>query len=219
MTLISDGFDIVEQCLTAPECRDVSSGLSTVKSAGTRKLLESRWCQELAATLRERLAPHYSVLSELVAIQCNYFHKSPKSNWLVAFHQDLSIPVAASASAKTQPGWSQKEGMTFAHGSEKLLAHMLAVRLHLDDSNDLNGPLQVVPGSHRQGILAQGDASSLRESSPEQTLNVNQGGVILMRPLLLHASSKSQTSSPRRVLHFVFAPRKPPKGLKWNLAV
>lgn len=219
MTLLTEGYDVVQQCFTSTECEEITARLSTINSAGSRRLLETPWCQNLATTLRKRLTPRYPVLRELVAIQCNYFHKSSESNWLVAFHQDISIPVAASAFAKAQPGWSQKEGMTFVHGSETLLADMLAVRLHLDESNELNGPLRVVPGSHRQGILAESEATSLRESTGEQTLTTEQGGVVLMRPLLLHASSKSQTEQPRRVLRFVFAEPRLPMGLVWNQVV
>jgi hypothetical protein len=34
---------------------------------------------------------------------------------------------------------------------------------------------------------------------------VKRGGVIAMRPLLIHASSKSTSGLPRRVLHIVYA--------------
>jgi hypothetical protein len=38
---------------------------------------------------------------------------------------------------------------------------------------------------------------------------------MLMKPLLLHASSKVSIDSGRRVLHFVFAPAELPGGLRW----
>ena len=38
---------------------------------------------------------------------------------------------------------------------------------------------------------------------------------MLMRPLLLHASSKATGASRRRVLHFVFGPPALPHGLAW----
>jgi hypothetical protein len=41
---------------------------------------------------------------------------------------------------------------------------------------------------------------------------------MLMRPLLLHASSRASGASRRRVLHFVFGPRELPFGLAWALA-
>jgi hypothetical protein len=33
---------------------------------------------------------------------------------------------------------------------------------------------------------------------------VSRGGILVMRPLLIHASSKSLTTAPRRVLHFEY---------------
>jgi hypothetical protein len=42
---------------------------------------------------------------------------------------------------------------------------------------------------------------------------------VLMRPLLLHASSKAQTPSRRRVVHILFGPRTLPHGLEWDHAV
>lgn len=45
------------------------------------------------------------------------------------------------------------------------------------------------------------------------------GDVLLLRPLLLHASSKSSGSSRRRVLHFLFGPRELPQGMRWHTAV
>ena len=42
-----------------------------------------------------------------------------------------------------------------------------------------------------------------------------RGDALLMRPLVLHASSKSSGSSLRRVLHFVFGPEVLPYGLAW----
>jgi hypothetical protein len=45
------------------------------------------------------------------------------------------------------------------------------------------------------------------------------GAVLLMRPLLLHASSKASGSGLRRVLHLLFAPRALPHDLRWHHAV
>ena len=44
------------------------------------------------------------------------------------------------------------------------------------------------------------------------------GAALVLRPLLLHASSKASGESRRRVLHFLFAPADPPNGLRWQHA-
>lgn len=158
-------------------------------------------------------------LGKLVAVQCTFFNKSPTSNWLVAYHQDRSIPVAMSLSACGWSGWSQKEGMTFIHGPDELLDQMIAVRLHVDDCTADNGPLRVIPGSHRAGTMSPEKIVTQCESSEEEVLLVSKGGVIAMRPLLIHASSKSHIVENRRVLHFLFGPVELPVGLEWRLAV
>jgi hypothetical protein len=46
-------------------------------------------------------------------------------------------------------------------------------------------------------------------------VDLPRGGVLLMRPLLLHASSASQVPRHRRVLHIEWAAQELPGGLQW----
>jgi ectoine hydroxylase-related dioxygenase (phytanoyl-CoA dioxygenase family) len=100
-----------------------------------------------------------------------------------------------------------------------VLEGIVAVRLHLDDSTPSNGALRVVPGSHRRGWLTAAQVQAARDESGEITCSVPKGGVLVMRQLLLHASSKAQVSAPRRVLHFVSGAPVLPLGLTWHTAV
>jgi ectoine hydroxylase-related dioxygenase (phytanoyl-CoA dioxygenase family) len=109
--------------------------------------------------------------------------------------------------------------MTFVHGPDELMDQLLALRLHLDDSTPDNGPLRVIPGSHRSGSLSIEEIEKVRNASPARELTARKGGVIAMRPLLLHASSKSRTPGNRRVLHFLFGPETLPDGLEWRCGV
>jgi hypothetical protein len=45
---------------------------------------------------------------------------------------------------------------------------------------------------------------------------VPRGGVLLMRPLLLHASQKATRPARRRVIHLEYAACDLPSGLDWN---
>jgi ectoine hydroxylase-related dioxygenase (phytanoyl-CoA dioxygenase family) len=92
---------------------------------------------------------------------------------------------------------------------------MLTVRLHLDPCGPDNGPLRVLPGTHRCGRLNAGAIQALREEVPEVVCAVGAGDAVLMRPLLLHASSAAQAPSRRRVLHIEWANRSLPGGLEW----
>ena len=51
-------------------------------------------------------------------------------------------------------GWSQKEGALFVQAPVELLAQLVAVRVHLDACGADDGPLRVLPGSHRLGLVA-----------------------------------------------------------------
>lgn len=182
-------------------------------------MLDFDWCASLAREMRAApwLRPHLP--SDAVAVQCTSFVKSADHNWLVSIHQDLSIPVAERVESSACSGWSEKEGEVFVQPPVGVLETVLAVRLHLDDCDESNGALRVVPGSHKLGRVSSAEALQLRERLGEQTVRVPKGRAMLMRPLLLHASSKVVADTPRRVLHFVFGPRSLPEGLRWRAAV
>jgi ectoine hydroxylase-related dioxygenase (phytanoyl-CoA dioxygenase family) len=127
--------------------------------------------------------------------------------------------VAARVDAPGWRGWSEKEGSLFVQAPVAVLEQLVAVRLHLDDCSAVDGPLRVLPGSHRLGLLADEEASRLRAQSTEIVCEARQGDALLLRPLLLHASSKANGHSLRRVLHFLFGPPELPQGLRWQHAV
>jgi ectoine hydroxylase-related dioxygenase (phytanoyl-CoA dioxygenase family) len=100
-----------------------------------------------------------------------------------------------------------------------VLELLVAVRAHLDDCGSASGPLRVVPGSHRDGRLSAEAASALRGQRGEFECVARRGDVLVLRPLLLHSSSKAQGPAPRRVLHFLFGPQELTCGLKWHRVV
>jgi ectoine hydroxylase-related dioxygenase (phytanoyl-CoA dioxygenase family) len=187
-------------------------------TAGTRRLIELPWCRDLADCLMRNSRVSDSLLVDSLAIQCTFFIKSTEKNWLVSLHQDLSVPVAERVDSVLYSGWSEKEGQLFVQPPISFLERMLAIRVHLDDCDEQNGALRVVPGSHVMGRLDSSATLRVRSDQGEVHVSVPRGGAMLMRPLLLHASSKILVNRPRRVLHFVFAPVIPPDGLRWSLA-
>jgi len=216
-----DGFTLVAGVLSDVQCAQAASHVRPVDPAkgGTRSLLAEPWCAAIAAGLRAHPALAGCIASDSVAVQCNYFEKSAQRNWLVPIHQDLSIPVAARVAEPSLRGWSVKEGALFVRAPDDVLRQLVAVRVHLDDCGEQDGPLRVVPGSHVDGVMTDSDASAAREGGLEVSCTANAGDVLAMRPLLLHASSKGSGSGQRRVLHFVFGPRRLPHGLAWAIAV
>jgi ectoine hydroxylase-related dioxygenase (phytanoyl-CoA dioxygenase family) len=93
---------------------------------------------------------------------------------------------------------------------------MVAVRRHLDDCGAENGPVRVLPGSHRVGRLGSEEIAAWRERTPPVECLVPRGGLLVMRSLLLHASSPATAPVHRRVLHLESAAETLPGGLEWH---
>jgi hypothetical protein len=215
------GFAEISGALTAGQCADVTVALDTTNcgSAGSRNLLDLVCCQDLAAALKAHPEVGPLLPPGARAVQCTLFDKSADKNWLVALHQDLSIPVRERVPDPECRGWSEKEGVIYVQPPVAVLESLVAVRAHLDDCGPESGPLRVVPRSHRHGRLSPDAAKVLREQHGEVECIALRGGAIAMRPLLLHSSSKARTQSRRRVLHFLFGPPELVCGLRWHNAV
>ncbi len=215
------GFVEIPNALTAGQCRDLASSVDDTDGgrAGSRNLLELPCCMEVASTLKAHAHIGPLLPREAVAVQCTLFDKSSDRNWLVALHQDLSIPVRERVDHTECAGWSEKEGVLYVQPPVPMLEALVAVRVHLDDCRPQSGPLRVVPRSHRHGRLSADEAKALRNEYGEVECIGLRGGVLVMRPLLLHSSSKTRVQSRRRVLHFLFGPSELTCGLRWHRAV
>ncbi len=143
-----------------------------------------------------------------------YFDKPAGSNWLVAWHQDLMINVARRADAPGYGPWTAKAGWVAVQPPAAVLENTITIRVHLDDCDATNGALKVVPGSHRQGVVPTEAIAS--QTSAATICAVPAGGAMLMKPLLLHASSRSTSARPRRVMHLEFSAEELPAGLAWR---
>src|SRR5271168_3423912 len=139
-----------------------------------------------------------------IPFRATLFDKSPVSNWLVAWHQDTALPLRERKEVEGWGPWSVKDGVIYAHASPSALSQVLALRLHLDDSRTESGPLRVLPGTHQRGVLTDDEMSKLAGELPANECTVDVGGLLLMRPLIVHASSKSRSEMPRRVLHIEY---------------
>jgi Phytanoyl-CoA dioxygenase (PhyH) len=215
------GFAEIAGVLDYGECVELLSALDSSRSerAGSRNVLDFAACQRLATYLKNHAALDSLLPRGAVAVQCTLFDKSADRNWLVALHQDLSIPVQERVPNPECSGWCVKEGVLHVQPPVALLQTLTALRVHLDDCAADNGPLRIVPGSHRHGRLSIEAATALRHQHGERVCLARRGDVLAMRPLVLHASSKARAKAPRRVLHFLFGPKELPCGLKWHRAI
>ena len=210
-----DGFAVWPELLSEAELQGVDAALSGRSEVGARDLLDAPWCLALARRLGADARLADALPRDHVPVQCTSFEKSAGRNWLVPVHQDVAIPVAARVEDTALSGWSNKAGTWFVQPPAALLEQLVAVRVHVDDCGVEDGPLNVVPGSHRHGRLDERQAIAMRDAHGALACPVPRGGAMAMRPLLLHASSKATGTGRRRVLHFLFGPRELPCGLAW----
>jgi len=222
-----DGFQIAPSILQASVIDGLIAGLvkleanqSTVgtrpKSYGARNLLRN--CPAVAALARSQ------VLRELVApvlgdaafpVRALFFDKLAGANWQVGWHQDLSIAVAERMEISGFTGWSVKQGVMHVQPPASVLENMLTLRVHLDDCGEDNGPLRVMCGSHQHGRLTDQQIEQWQRNGEPVTCMVPKGAVLLMRPLLLHASAPAKNPRHRRVIHLEYAADPLPDGLQW----
>lgn len=145
-----------------------------------------------------------------------FIDKTPAANWKVPWHQDLTIAVQRKIDVAGFGSWSMKGGVPHVQAPVSLLEQMLTIRLHLDDCDETNGPLKVIPGSHLAGRLSAEAIEEWRHRTRERMCLVPRGGALIMRPLLLHASSAARWPGHRRVIHLEYAAQSLPAGLSWR---
>lgn len=213
-----DGFELVPRVLEETERQELISVLGPVSGAGRRGILAlpEIWSLARSVLVLSLVQPHLP--AKPFPVRAIYFDKSAEINWLVSWHQDLTVAVRARADHPGFGPWSTKDGIPHVQPPDNVLEQMLTVRLHLDDADESNGALRVLPGSHRYGRLSAERIQALRREQVEVVCAVAAGDALFMRPLLLHASGRSTASRHRRVLHIDYASFALPAGLQWHEA-
>jgi ectoine hydroxylase-related dioxygenase (phytanoyl-CoA dioxygenase family) len=184
--------------------------------AGIRNLLDLvpsvrrlSQCQEIRSLVEPILGDTARVVRGI------FFDKQPHANWKVPWHQDVTIAVKNYVDIPEFYPWSVKAGVVHVRPPIAILEQMLTVRIHLDRTDASNGALKVMPGSHCQGKLSNSEIDVWKQQSPSISCDLEPGGILLMRPLLLHASSAAIVPSHRRVIHLEYASDRLPSGLEW----
>jgi len=182
---------------------------------GTRHLLDIPAVQELARSKPVRAIAQSALGKDCFAVRGILFDKTPTANWKVAWHQDLTIAVRERRELRGFGPWSVKEGVPHVQPPMMVLERMVAVRIHLDECGPENGPVRVIPGSHKFGRLPGAAIDVWKEEHTAIDCTVPRGGILAFFPLLLHSSSPSILPEHRRVIHLEFAAADLPGGLEW----
>jgi hypothetical protein len=207
--IAQSGFAITEKAFSDEQLegllREIDHGVPRRSRAGIRHAMG------LVPVARLARHPHLikfacDVLGESAfPFRATLFDKSHRSNWLVVWHQDTALPLQQRQEVEGWGPWSVKESVSYAHAPAAALGQVLALRVHLDDSTAANGPLRVLPATHTLGVLSDDALHELSLRTTPVDCLVPKGGVVAMRPLLVHSSSKSRADVPRRVLHIEYA--------------
>jgi ectoine hydroxylase-related dioxygenase (phytanoyl-CoA dioxygenase family) len=211
-----DGFSVVPALLGESERSELLANLGPCSTAGRRGLLSLPSVAVLARSPRLLGVVRPHLRCGPVATRAILFDKPAEANWLVPWHQDVTLAVRSRAEVPGFGPWSVKDGIPHVQSPVEFLEQMLTVRLHLDDADESNGALRVLPRSHRLGRLTPEQVREMRGKQGEVCCTAAAGDALLMRPLLLHASSRSTNPRPRRVLHIEYAGFALPRELDWH---
>jgi ectoine hydroxylase-related dioxygenase (phytanoyl-CoA dioxygenase family) len=220
------GFAVVPDVLTAEQVEQLRAAIRSIPDGeavrrkknvyGIRNLFDiSEPIRRLASLpeIRQIVAP---ILGDgAFATRAIFFDKVPGANWTLGWHQDSVIAVRERRDLPGFIAWGQKAGVWQVQPPPDVLGRMAAVRVHLDDCGPENGPLRVIPGSHRHGWV-EDDIASWKSKIASVACVVRTGGCVVMCPLILHASSAAGAPTHRRVIHMEFANEDLPGGLQWQ---
>ena len=203
------GYQITEPILSPQECDDLAVALADIGArrgrAGARHLMTIPAVASLASDVRLVNLASDVLGGPAVPYRATLFEKSGRANWLVVWHQDTALPLVSRVASSEWGPWSVKAGVVYAHAPTWALERVVALRIHLDASRSENGPLRVIPGSHRLGVLEDEEVFARSRQSNSAECVVERGGVLAMRPLLIHSSSKAWANASRRVVHIEYA--------------
>ncbi|HZK82530.1 MAG TPA: phytanoyl-CoA dioxygenase family protein [Humisphaera sp.] len=224
--ILRDGYAIAADVVTRPNISGLLDALESASATDAggkpggmhalRNILQLPAIRSLAHSpeLRRLVEPILGPGSQ--PVRAIFFDKTPDANWKVTWHQDISIAAKCRMDVEGFGPWSVKAGVPHVQPPASVLANMLTLRLHLDDCNEDNGPLRVIPGSHAAGILSSDMIADFRRRVSAVSCICRAGDVMLMRPLLLHASSVATSPRHRRVVHIEYAVGDLPAVLEWH---
>ncbi|WP_010583871.1 phytanoyl-CoA dioxygenase family protein [Schlesneria paludicola] len=225
--LARDGFTLIPDAVSPSEVERLRAVCASLRQQdfaavrrdslfGIRRLLTNS--PELRATMAKPPFVSWarSVLGPAaVPVYGVFFDKTAGANWPVRWHQDVAIHAGGTlpvAGYEARPG---KDGVAHLLPPVEVSQQMLAIRIHLDDAPSNHGALRVIPGSHLLGRLSNDALRHLIDGAQAVHCEARAGDVMLMRPLLVHASSPCELPSHRRVVHIEYSAFQLPDGLEW----
>ena len=172
------------------------------------------------AGLRALLAPADAIAFSLLGaaarpVRALLLDKGDEQNWALGWHQDRTIALRRHAEIPGFTGWTVKSAIPHAVPPFALLERMLTLRIHVDAAGPGNGPLRIVPGSHRLGRIAERDVEAVAARLGSFTCLAAAGDLWVYSAPILHASDRASAGGRRRVLQLSYGADELPGGLEW----
>ncbi|MFK7784244.1 MAG: WYL domain-containing protein [Crocinitomicaceae bacterium] len=218
--LEKNGYSIINDVFTKREIRKAAKILdsffkkSEEPAFGKRTLLKDIPDLKRILLNENLVSIIESIDPKAFLVKAIYFDKPESHNWYVTWHQDIPINVKEKIDTNNYTSWTMKKGIQSVCPPEEISKNIFSIRIHLDHVNEQNGVLKVIPGSHKQRF-SDDEIKTITANSSPNICEVYEGGIQLMKPLLLHASSKSKNQKKRRVIHLEFSSLELPGDLDW----
>ena len=218
-SLTQKGYEIIENVYSENEVNEI---LRLIESAGINNKFGVReFLKDNPKITKKVFTKRLIKIIQKISPRCKkaiksiYFDKPPSANWIVNWHQDLTINLTDQKEVENYKNWRNKNNRVTVQPTIELLENIFTIRIHLDDCTKENGALRVIEGSHKKGVIEIKDWIKNKDGV-ERICEVQNGGILLMKPLTLHASKRTENQKNRRVIHIEFTDYDLPIGLNWK---
>ncbi|MFN3378523.1 MAG: phytanoyl-CoA dioxygenase family protein [Runella zeae] len=223
--LLDNGFAVIDHVYSPEEVQSIltiinQADMSNETFRKTNDLFAIRqFLKEVPQTIdlifndKLKTAIRHILGDDFFVVKSIYFDKPATSNWYVSYHQDLTISADKKLELDNFGPWTKKQNQFAVQPPINILENITTIRIHLDNTDENNGALKVIPKSHLKKIYRPETINWNIET--ENICCVKQGGIMLMKPLTLHSSSRTTNNKKRRVIHLEFANIELPKELRW----
>lgn len=226
-TEISDkGFTIINDVFSAKEINQIINVIDSIETS-KETFRKSEDLFAIRQFLKEVPESHQFIFNDNIkkiinevfgndyfVVKSIYFDKPEKSNWYVSYHQDLTISVDKKLDLNGFGPWTTKQNQFAVQPPIGYLKNIFTIRIHLDDTDENNGALKVVPNSHSKEIYRPETIDWNVET--EEICSVNKGGIMIMKPLILHGSNRTTNNQRRRVVHIEFSNMELLEEINWS---
>jgi hypothetical protein len=214
----ADGYEVLRGVVSAPEIENFRAEFDP-SSPGDRLFFVAGAIGEcvangsMAAIAAARLGPTARPVRLIL------FNKSAETNWNLGWHQDRVIAVKERVDVEEFSNWSRKHCALHCAPPFDLIRGMITIRLHCDASNSENGALEVIPGSHRLGLLSDDETCRLADEGMGELIECEAGDALVLATSIVHRSRTSKSSKPRRVIHVDYSADRLPAPLDWAFSM